>query len=204
MCTKYDFKNKVALITGSSSGIGAATAILFAKSGAQVVITGRNVNKLDKVCTECTHVSPNGLKAVPVVADVTKEADLDRLLTTTIDSFGKLDILVNNVGSATFSLDMFTKCLAVELGPKRIRVNSVSPGCVYTDAFKNSNLAMTEAEGRAIWDKIAANYPVGRMGESVDVANAVAFLASDQASFITGTNLLIDGGHIAANIQIDI
>ncbi|CAG2105537.1 unnamed protein product [Medioppia subpectinata] len=251
--SKYDFTGRVALITGSSSGIGAATAILLAKMGAQVVITGRNVNKLENVVKQCAEVSPTGLKAVPVVADVTKEADLDRLLATTVQSFGKLDILVNNVGywqlcpitsddymqhfshimstnllSAVYlthksvdyliktkgsglnmsayamtksALDMFTKCLAVELGPKGIRVNSLNPGAVYTDAMQNS-FGMTEAEGRDLFDKFAADYPVGRVGEGVDVANAVAYLASNEGSFITGTNFVIDGGHIAANINV--
>ncbi|CAG2107314.1 unnamed protein product, partial [Medioppia subpectinata] len=248
MSVTYDFTGRVALITGSSSGIGAATAVLLAKSGAQVVITGRNVDKLDKVCTECTHVSPNGLKAVQVVADVTKEADLDRLLAIAIQKCGKLDILVNNVGywqlcpitgdnymqhlshimntnllSAVYlthksveylaktngsiinmssiwstlsapkmsayamtkaALDMFTKCMAVELAAKRIRVNSVNPGAVYTDALQNS-FGVTEAEGRHLFDKFAADYPVGRVGEGVDVANAVAYLASNEGSFIT-------------------
>ncbi|CAG2107779.1 unnamed protein product [Medioppia subpectinata] len=227
MSTTYDFTGRVALITGSSSGIGAATALLLAKSGANVVITGRNADNVSKVCKECTDVSPKGLKALPVVADVTKEEDLDRLLDTTIKTFGKLDILVNNVGFGPLSsitddnyvenhrsgkrfssycmskaaLDMFTKAIAVELGPKGIRVNSVNPGYIYTN-FCQTNFEMTDSEGRELWDKLGANYPVGRVGESLDVANAVAYLASDQASFITGTKLYVDGGHIASNTLI--
>ncbi|CAG2114757.1 unnamed protein product [Medioppia subpectinata] len=86
----------VALITGSSSGIGAATAILFAKSGANVVVTGRNAGRVSEVAKQCLDVSPDGLKALEVVADVTSDEDLQRLVDTTITTFGKIDIVVNN------------------------------------------------------------------------------------------------------------
>jgi len=98
MSILYDFSGKVALITGSSSGIGAATAILFAKSGAQVVVTGRNVSKVQSVAKQCSDVSPNESKALEVVADITREEDIERLIETTINTFGKLDILVNCAG----------------------------------------------------------------------------------------------------------
>ncbi|CAG2118989.1 unnamed protein product, partial [Medioppia subpectinata] len=261
---KYDFTGRVALITGSSAGIGAATAILLAKSGAQVVITGRNANNIDKVCKQCTEVSPKGLKAVSVVADVTKEADLDRLLATTVQTCGQLDILVNNVGftpmcpftdehfmqnfrsvmdtnlnsivyltkisveylektngsvinmssvlglitaplmtsycMSKVALDMFTKCMAVELGPKRIRVNSINAGLVGNTNFFKTNFGATDAQESAMAEHMEGLLPVGRLGDSLDVANAVAYLASNEGSFVTGTNLLIDGGHMAANV----
>ena len=101
MSVSYDFTGKVALITGSSSGIGAATAVLLAKSGANVVITGRNAENVSKVSKQCSDVSPKHLKPLEVVADVTKEEDLHRLLDTTIKTFGKLDILVNNAGGGS-------------------------------------------------------------------------------------------------------
>ena len=103
MSVSYDFTGKVALITGSSSGIGAATAVLLAKSGANVVITGRNAENVSKVSKQCSDVSPKRLKPLEVVADVNKEEDLNRLLDTTIKTFGKLDILVNNAGFGGFS-----------------------------------------------------------------------------------------------------
>ncbi|CAG2110851.1 unnamed protein product [Medioppia subpectinata] len=264
MSTTYDFTGRVALITGSSSGIGAATALLLAKSGANVVITGRIAENVNKICKECTEVSPKGLKALPVVADVTKEEDLDRLLDTTIKTFGKLDILVNNAGfgdssqisdaeylksqKAVFdtnlnsviylthksiqylektkgniinissiagiqsgkgmsaycmskaAMDMFTKCIAVDLGSKGIRVNSVNPGAVRTNIMRN--MTLTEEQTKAGFESISSKYPVGRVGEGLDIANAVAYLASDQASFVTGTILLADGGHLAANVAM--
>lgn len=100
MSIAYNFAGKVALVTGSSSGIGAATAILFAKSGANVVVTGRNATKVSEVAKQCLNVSPKGLKALEVVADVTRDENLVRLVDTTVQTFGKIDILVNNAGIA--------------------------------------------------------------------------------------------------------
>ena len=99
-----NFTGKVALVTGSSSGIGAAVVKHFAKCGASVVVTGRNAENVKSVADECVKLSKQGEKAVlQVVGDVTKDADLERLVKTTIDKFGKLDILVNNAGVGAFS-----------------------------------------------------------------------------------------------------
>ena len=100
MSVTFDFTGKVALVTGSSSGIGAATAVLFARSGAQVVITGTNADKLAIVAQQCQQASPKKLKALQVVADVTKEEALKNLVDTTVKEFSKIDILVNNAGAA--------------------------------------------------------------------------------------------------------
>jgi NAD(P)-dependent dehydrogenase (short-subunit alcohol dehydrogenase family) len=99
MSQMRNFTDKVALVTGSSSGIGAAVVKHFAQCGASVVVTGRNVENVKSVAEECVKLSKKGEKAVlQVVGDVTKDADLERLLKSTIDKFGKLDILVNNAG----------------------------------------------------------------------------------------------------------
>ena len=100
MSNSRDFSGKVVLITGSSDGIGAVTAVEFARNGAQVVITGRNAQNLSDVAKECQKVSPKGLKPLEVVADVTKDADCKRLVDSAINAFKKLDILVNNAGGA--------------------------------------------------------------------------------------------------------
>ncbi|CAG2110530.1 unnamed protein product [Medioppia subpectinata] len=231
MSITYNFAGKVALITGSSSGIGAATAILFAKSGANVVITGRNAGRVSEVAKQCLDVSPDGSKALEVVADVTSDEDLQRLVDTTITTFGKIDVMVNNAGSALkaditatdfmdnyrqvfktdldsapqyspycmskSALDMFTKCMASELGPKGIRVNSVSPGAVKTNFSLNTGVSQTDSD--QFYDTYARLYPIGRYGEGSDIANAVLYLASDDSSFITGSSLVADGGHLAAN-----
>ncbi|XP_054167718.1 3-oxoacyl-[acyl-carrier-protein] reductase FabG-like [Oppia nitens] len=263
MPINYDFTGKVALITGSSSGIGAATAILFAKSGANVVVTGRNADAVAKVAKLCTDVSPKQLSALEVVGDITVEVDCNRLIETTVQTFGKIDILVNNAGTGIMSsidnidymkqfslalktnlnslvymthkcvpylaktrgnvinissiaakqaligmslycmsktaVDMFTKCMAAELGPKRIRVNAILPGTIVTNflnVFDLSDDVIHKAH-----DDIGQKYPVGRVGQSQDIANTVAYLASDTvAGFITGTCLVADGGHLAANV----
>ncbi|CAG2165856.1 unnamed protein product [Oppiella nova] len=192
MSLTYNFSGKVVLITGSSGGIGAATAVQFSRAGANVVVTGRRADNVSQVAKECLKVSPNKSRALEVVADVTNNEDLKRLVDTTVKHFGKLDVLVNNAGAAIMTgvsdkqyyenhlrvmqinlnsvvylthicvehlektkgniinisslagmrtsmygssycaskcaLDMFTKCMAAELGPKRIRVNVINPG----------------------------------------------------------------------------
>jgi NAD(P)-dependent dehydrogenase (short-subunit alcohol dehydrogenase family) len=111
MSVVKDFSGKVILITGSSSGIGAGIAEEFSKAGAQVVITGRNANNLSEVGKQCLKVSPKGLKPLQVVADVSKEEDCKRLIDTTIEKFGKLDVLVNNAGKGHITPIEDTKIL---------------------------------------------------------------------------------------------
>ncbi|XP_054161153.1 uncharacterized oxidoreductase SSP0419-like [Oppia nitens] len=265
----YNFLGKVALVTGSSSGIGAATAQLFAKSGANVVVTGRNADGLAKVAKQCTDVSPKQLTALEVVGDLTNKEDCDRLIETTVQKFGKLDILVNNAGLSSMAkitdddymekymhvmsanlnsvvymthkcvpylaktrgnvinissiagmipfrqsmsaycmskaaVDMFTKCMAAELGPKHhIRVNSVNPGMTHTSIVQRM-AGLSKEKDDVYWQQYTKLYPIGRCGSPEDIANAVCYLANDAAAgFITGTCLLADGGHIAANVNLD-
>ena len=108
MSAVFNFAGKVALITGSSSGIGAGIAKLFAKSGAQVVLTGTNASRLSDVAQQCHQVSPSGQVPLQVVADVSLDADLNRLVYHTIEDFGKLDVLVNNAGA------LFTDSITAE------------------------------------------------------------------------------------------
>ncbi|XP_054166124.1 3-oxoacyl-[acyl-carrier-protein] reductase FabG-like [Oppia nitens] len=103
MSLEFDFTDKVVLITGSSSGIGAAIAVQFARSGATVVITGRRSDKLAEVAKQCQSVSPKQLPTLEVVGDLTNDEDIKRLVETTVQHFGRLDILVNNAGGTTMS-----------------------------------------------------------------------------------------------------
>ena len=103
MATEFDFTGKVVLITGSSSGLGSNIAREFAKRGANVVITGRNQEAVQKVTNECNQLSPNGAEALPYVADVTKVQNLKCLVGSTVNKFGRLDVLVNNAGGGAFS-----------------------------------------------------------------------------------------------------
>ena len=103
MTTSRDFTGKVVLITGSTSGIGAVTAVEFARLGAQVVVTGRRKDRVSAVAKQCAEASPTGAKALEVVADVTNDDDCRRLVADTIKTFKKLDILVNNAGRGVVS-----------------------------------------------------------------------------------------------------
>ncbi|CAG2181909.1 unnamed protein product [Oppiella nova] len=91
--------------------------------------------------------------------------------------------------------DMFTRCMAVELGGKGIRVNSVNPSVIETDFLKS-----TGVDPKVIAKGMANKLPVGRCGVVEDVAQAVLFLSAPESSFITGTHMLVDGGHIAAGV----
>ena len=122
MTTSIDFTGKVVLITGSSSGIGAATAVQFSRAGANVVVTGRRADKVSEVAKKCLKVSPKQSKALEVVADVTKPEDLRRLVDTTVKHFGKLDVLVNNAGAGVGAkiedkdfYDKFQKAMQINL-----------------------------------------------------------------------------------------
>lgn len=92
------FVGKVVLITGASSGIGAATAIAFSKLGAQLAITGRNSVNLEDVSEKCAKVHTTSDKPLVLIGDVGNESDVEKVLKTTIEQYGKLDVLVNNAG----------------------------------------------------------------------------------------------------------
>ncbi|CAG2107972.1 unnamed protein product [Medioppia subpectinata] len=96
-----DFTGKVVLVTGSSSGIGAGIAKLFALMGANVTVTARTTDKLRSVARECKKLSPYRLKPLEVTADLTKSSDLKRVIDETVKTYGKLDVLVNNAGIRT-------------------------------------------------------------------------------------------------------
>ena len=99
---KYDFTGKVALVTGSSSGIGAAVAIQLARYGAQVTITGRNIEALAKIGQQIELETSDASKPLQIIGDLANDDSLpDRLINETIARFGKLDVLVNNAGGAT-------------------------------------------------------------------------------------------------------
>ncbi|XP_054152621.1 3-oxoacyl-[acyl-carrier-protein] reductase FabG-like [Oppia nitens] len=250
----YNFTNKVVLTTGSSSGMGEDIVKLFSQLGANVVVTGRNATEIQRVANECQNLSPKKLKPLQVVADVSDDKQLTDLLKKTIDTYGKLDVLVNNAGigglkpivdpkfmenfdkimsinlrpyvqlshlavpylmktngtiiSTSSSLtmsplknnlayivskaatDMMTRVLALELGPN-IRVNTINPGLTQTN-FHDGVIDPVIIE--AFLKLVVAHTPLKRLGQPMDMAKGVVFLASDQASFITGANLVIDGG----------
>ncbi|XP_054160121.1 3-oxoacyl-[acyl-carrier-protein] reductase FabG-like [Oppia nitens] len=264
MTNSLDFKGKVAIVTGASSGIGEGIAKYLAELGAQVVITGRNAANLNRVAKVCQTISPKGLKALEVVADITRDEDVQRLVDTTIGAFNKLDILVNNAGQswttsiydpnvvqnyenvmnldlrsviqltqlavpylersggniinissivalkpigpffaycmAKSTLDMFTKCLSLELGPKGIRVNSINSGAVKSNFL--AAIGFTEDMVRVQEESLKQSSPLGLYGTPQDIAHVVAYLASDDASYVTGVNFSADGGAYLSDLRI--
>ena len=248
--------NKVALITGGTSGIGRATAVLFAKEGARVAITGRNEMRGLAVLEEIEAASGT---AIFVRSDVRSAAECRQAVEQTLQAFGRLDILFNNAGvfypntvpnsteeewdltldiclKGTYLMSKFalqamlaqksgviinnssgwglvggnaaaaycaakggvvllTKAMAIDHGPQGIRVNCVCPGDVDTPMLPE------DARRRGMkWDDYlatASDRPMGRIGKPEEIAAAVLFLASDEAHFITGAVLAVDGGGTA-------
>jgi 3-oxoacyl-[acyl-carrier protein] reductase len=243
-------EGKVAVVTGASKGIGASIAQHLAAEGAAVVVNYASSRPgAERVVAEITR---NGGRAVAVQADVSKQADIQRLFAETKKAFDHLDILVNNAGVYEFApieqvnaehfhklfnlnvlglllttqeavkhfgpaggviintssvaaviapptasvysatkaaVDAITKSLAKELGPRKIRINSVNPGMVETEGVHTAGLSSGE------WRKqLESQTPLGRIGQPQDIAPAVVFLASADSAWITGESLVIAGG----------
>lgn len=242
-------KNKVAIITGSNSGIGKATALLFAREGAKVVINYFSAEK--DAFTVVDEIKKIGSEAIAIKCDVSKENEVIEMIDETIKTFGRIDILVNNAGivydvpifersveqwrrtldvnllgnflcskyaskqmlkntggkiiniSSTNAINSFspdaidydaskagvitlTKDFAKELAPK-IQVNAIAPGWVDTKMNKDLPKEFIKDETEKIYLK--------RFALPEEIANAVLFFASDDASYITGSILVVDGGH---------
>ncbi|KAH8326691.1 hypothetical protein KR067_011963 [Drosophila pandora] len=250
------FKDKVIIVTGASSGIGAGTAVLLAKLGGLLTIVGRNVDKLKETADQI--VAAGGAPALQVAADMNKESDVAGIVTQTLKKYGRIDVLVNNAGilelgtientsleqydrlmntnvRAIYQLtmlvtpelvktkgnivnvssvngirsfpgvlaynvskaavDQFTRCVALELAPKGVRVNSVNPGVIITELQRRGGLN-DEAYTKFL-EHAKVTHALGRPGEVKEVAAAIAFLASEEASFSTGISLPVDGGRHA-------
>ncbi len=240
------FENKVALITGATSGIGEATARLFANLGANVVLCGRNTQKGRVIESD---ILKNGNEACFIQCDISKEEQAKNLIVKTVEKYGKIDILFNNAGVMlpsmeiermssedwlkTFDINIngmffvtkyakpyllkekgtiinnasiaglqyyaagrsyaysaskaavvqFSHQMAKNYAQEGIRVNCIAPGIVDTLILGDRDRS-----------EYAKRVPLGRLAEPEDVAKVVAFLASDDASYLTGVVLPIDGG----------
>ncbi|MBF0620909.1 MAG: 3-oxoacyl-[acyl-carrier-protein] reductase [Magnetococcales bacterium] len=239
--------DRVAIVTGSTRGIGLIAAKELAKRGATPVITSIEGDLIPGIVEELKEIAPN---TVGFEADVTKRDQLQELVKFTMDTFGRIDILVNNAGitkdglfmrmkpadwelvmqinlTSIFNLTQlvirpmmkarygrivniasvvgltgnagqanytaskagligFSKTVAREVASRGITVNCVAPGFIQT--------AMTDKLKPEARDAILSQIPMGSMGQSQDVANAIAFLASDDAAYITGETLSVNGG----------
>jgi NAD(P)-dependent dehydrogenase (short-subunit alcohol dehydrogenase family) len=254
---------KVALVTGATSGIGARTARLFAAEGARVVMCGRRREEGEAMARAI------GDYASFVRADVSVEAEIEALISNSIERHGRLDCLVNNAGEggtpggiATLDLDRLnqtfavhvggtvagmkhaapvmvtqgsgsiinmasiggciagwtfldysaakaavihlTRCVAAELGEHGVRVNNISPGPILTGIFaKGAGVDPAEADRSAgdlepvFTERLEMYQPMRRAGRPDDIAGAAVWLASDASSFVTGQNLVVDGGIMA-------
>ena len=248
------FQGKVAFVSGGGTGIGAATAIRFAREGATVVICGRRKEPLDEVAAQ---IARAGGKAEAVQADVSDEAQYVGAIEAAAERHGRLDILVNNAMAFTWgpivktstaqwrsnfatSVDgtfwgtrtamklmrgrggaivnvssicgtlgtaqmagysaakaaviNFTRAAAAEGAPANIRVNVVIPNVVETPAIAE---LITNEKSRRAAEKLI---PMGRIGKPEELAAAILFLASDEASYVTGAALPVDGGRSAVLI----
>ena len=244
MCS---LKEKVALITGASQGIGRATALAFASSGAKVAVAARQVAKLEELVKE---IEAAGGEALAVPLDVADPAQVKTAFAAVLAKFGKLDVLVNNAAITrdTLALRMkvedwdavlrtnltgaylciqqalgamlkarygrivnitsvvaqtgnagqanyvsskagligLTRAIAVEVASRSITVNAVAPGFIETP--------MTDPLSQELKDKMKSLIPLGRFGTDKEIASAVMFLASDEAAYITGQVLDVNGG----------
>jgi NAD(P)-dependent dehydrogenase (short-subunit alcohol dehydrogenase family) len=197
---------KVALVTGGSTGIGLATAKRLAREGATVFITGRRQEALDAAVEEIGH----GAQAIR--GDNSSAVDIEKITTRVSSTHTKIDILFANAGGGEFAplggiteaqfdkyaatkaaLRSFARSWAVDLKGRDIRVNVVSPGVIVTPGYK-TELKMSDEQIAAYSKEVAETTPLGRVGEADEIAKAVSFLASDDASYITGIELFVDGG----------
>jgi 3alpha(or 20beta)-hydroxysteroid dehydrogenase len=243
-------EGKVALITGAARGQGEAEARRFVEEGARVLLTDVRDDEGEALARSL------GAAAAYQSLDVIDEAQWRRAVSTAVDRFGALHVLVNNAGigivglldelsledhrriidvnlngvylglrtaksalaatgnasivnvssidglvgvlgmtsysASKFAVTGMTRSASIELGPLGIRVNSIHPGVIASPMVRE-----VSGEIQARLDRLMAQQPIARMGEPEEVANLALFLASDEASYITGTQIVIDGGHLA-------
>jgi NAD(P)-dependent dehydrogenase (short-subunit alcohol dehydrogenase family) len=251
------FQSRVVIITGSGSGLGRVLAHSFAGEGAAVVVADVVDQRATTVADE---ISEAGGSSLAQITDVTNAAGVEAMVGAARETFGSVDILVNNAAKATdadflevseeawdedvaialkgsflcsqavlgemtenrsgviiniSSVNAFayfgneaysaakagivnlTRSLAVRYGPFGVRVNAIAPGTLRTPAWEERRQKDPD-----VFDRVAKWYPLGRIGEPEDVAGAALFLASDEAAWISGAVLPVDGGLTAGNIKM--
>jgi glucose 1-dehydrogenase len=250
----HNENKKVAIVTGSSEGIGRSIAIALANSGeySGIVTNSRKGEEAQQVADEITTL---GCDSVAIEADVSKESDCIKLIEGTIRHYGRIDVLVNNAGiqkdvpfeetsieewykiigvdltgpfvcsreavkhmekqrnpqggciinissvhqiipkphyipyaTSKAGIEMMTKTMALELAKDNIRANVVAPGAIETEMNRELK------NNKDLREKVLKQIPIQRIGNPEEVANVVEFLASNKASYVTGTTFYVDGG----------
>ncbi|MEW5815431.1 MAG: glucose 1-dehydrogenase [Spirochaetota bacterium] len=255
-------QGKVALVTGGGTGIGRSIALIFAREGAKVSVSGRTISTL---LTTVERIRAEGGSAIYIQGDVSKAFEAEKMIGKTVLKFGRLDILVNNAGvrgsigtildlteeewDRTFDIDakgswlcskyaipemkktgggsiimissvsshigqpkqgcynaakaaqeLLMKCMALDFSKDNIRVNSICPAWVETEINREQLSEMKKNPAHIYPPGFSYNYiaetlhPIGRIGTPEDCAWAAVYLASDEAAWVTGSSLMIDGG----------
>jgi len=205
-------KDKVAIITGAAGGMGEAEARLFAAEGARVLLTDVDESRL-KIIVE--QITAQGYTAAYLVQDVASEIGWEQVITRAIELFGKIDVLVNNAGItgrllAPFeqrTLEEFNKVISVNLASQFLGTKAVLPHMRKNGGGSIVNIssiggiigsAGPTAYTASKFAKMAVEAtPLGRGGQLNEVAYAVLYLASDESTFTTGAEFVIDGGATA-------
>jgi NAD(P)-dependent dehydrogenase (short-subunit alcohol dehydrogenase family) len=173
----------VAIVTGGNSGIGRATAVCLARSGLDVgIVWHAEEERAREAVVEC---EDEGVRAVARHADLEQVPGADAVVDELADELGGLDVLVNYC-AAKHGLGGLTKVMALELAEHGITVNSVAPGEIAT--------RMTGAEDEDPHDEQRDGIPAGRPGDAREVGAVISFLASADASYVTGQSYTVDGG----------
>ncbi|PVD28764.1 hypothetical protein C0Q70_11359 [Pomacea canaliculata] len=183
---------KIALITGSSSGIGRGAAVKFAELGAKLALTGRQTAYLEEVGKECERLP------LLITADLSKESDTEYVVKTVIENYGKLDVLVNSAGILAMGSieDTSLKQLDDVFNINVRAIYHLTMLCVpYIIQTKGNIVNVSSVNGiRSFLERTKTTQALGRPGTTEETANVIAFLASDSASFITGATIPVDGG----------